>query len=355
MSAEGPPQRIRRPDHPAARDLGRRLALLNVLCLAILVIAAGWGWLGLRQQIVMRKELIQEFRQGLHGLRDEMEQIDRNASELTVTTRDFVLRREEEHRRDLLHQRAASAARLERLEQQLRGERERMREAQAACLAEFDFYRRRRLAVPMEALTPAIERLIARQADEISALADDVHTHLELERTRLAELDAEGSLGRHRSATTSPLTPAAAGEPNATVHPPASSSGGESAQPTIAADRKTGGEGSSASAAAAQELVIRQEPAERQGSSARRPGESGVPREGLIPSPDRGLPRTASAPSQAASPASTVRTGLGLRTFASGRRVEMGNAAPPRTAAPPVVILPPSPKDAPSHADVPRQ
>lgn len=324
MSAEGLPERIRRTDHPAARDLSGRLALLNVLCLAILVITAGWGWLLLRQQNVLRKELVREFRQELNGLRDTMAQIDRNTSDLTVSTRDLVLRWDEQHRRDILHHRATAAARLERFEHQLRGERERLREAQAACLAEFDFYRRRRLAVPMEAVTPAIERLIARQADEISALADDVHRDLELERTRLVELNAEGSIGLHRAAATSPLTTAAAVDPQLTERSPASSTGGESKQPTLAADRAPAGEGSSAPPAKGRELLVHQGPAER------------------LPEPKR--PHTASLPSQAEAPPPAVRMGMGILSFASGRRVEMGNAAPPKSGLPPVVILSPSPK-----------
>jgi hypothetical protein len=358
MSAEGPSQRIRRTDHPAERDLGRRLALQNVLCLAILFFVVGWGWLGLRQHIVMRKELIQEFRQGVHGLRDEMEQIDQKSSDLIVSTRDLIHRREEEHRRDILHHRANAAARLEQLERQLRGERERMREAQAACLAEFDFYRRRRLAVPMEALTPAIERLIARQADEISALADDVHTHLELERTRLAELDAEGTLGWDRSATTSPFPTIASGDRMSTEHSPASGGGGESEQSSITADRETAAEGSSTPPANNRELVVGPGAAVGPGSSSGRPGPNGVPKsgvEGLIRNSETRLPPPASVPRQAATPALAERTGLGFRTFASGRRVEMGNAAPPRTATSPVVILPPSPKEAPAGAEAARQ
>jgi hypothetical protein len=350
MGADGTPQRIRRTDRPAARDPGRNLAVLNVLCLAILAVVVGWGWVVLREQIATRNELVRELRQELSSLRDDVAQIDRKTSDLADSAREIDRRLQEDYRRIIIQQRERVATRLERLEQQLRGEQDRMRGAQAACLAEFDFYHRRNLAIPREIVAAAIERLVARRMEELAALAEDVHAHLERERTWLTELDTGRSIGLHHPDQHSPLVTPQGHEPITTGVPPAPSARGDRESAVIAEAEDAEGDD--------RELVIRQGTPERQGSPTDSPVVSCLPMPGaaeLIPIPESQLPPTGPLAGRAPVTAPSGRTGIGILSYASGRRVEMGSAAPPTAVLRPVVILPPRPEDAPSGVDVTRQ
>lgn len=346
MSADGTPQRFRRTDRPAARDLGRNLALLNVLCLAILAMGVGWGWMVLREQIATRNELVRELRQELSRLRDDVAQLDRKTSGLTESSREIEHRLETEDRRILRQQREHVAAQWERLERQLRSEQERMRGAQAACLAEFDFYHHRHLAIPREIVAAAVERLVARRAEELGALADDVHAHLERERTWLAERDAGRSIGLHRPDQPSPSIAPQGHEPGTTGDPAPTARGDREGSVIAEGDDAVGDDG---------EQVIRQGTPERQGSPTDAPVVSCIPMPGaaeLIPIPESQHPPI--GPTAERTPATSPggRTGTGILSFASGRRVEMGSVAPPAAVLRPVVILPPHPEEAAAGIDV---
>lgn len=346
MSADGTPQRIRRTARPAARDLGRHLALLNVLGLAILLVGAGLGWLVLREQIATRNELVRELRQELSRLRDDVAQLDRKTSGLTDSTREIERCLEENGRRNVLQQRERVAAQWERVERQLRGEQERMRGALAACLAEFDFYHRRNLAIPREIVAAAVERLVARRAEELGALADDVHAHLERERTWLAERDASRSIGLHRPDQPSPSVAPQDHEPSTTGDPSPTARGDREGSVIAEGDDAVGDD---------REVVIGQGTPERQGAPTDAPVVSCIPMPGaaeLIPIPESQLPPI--GPTAERTPATSPggRTGIGILSFASGRRVEMGSAAPPAAVLRPVVILPPRPEEAAAGIDV---
>ena len=293
------------------------------------------------------------LQQEIRGLTNHLERRERTHEESAARAA-ATIRTLEERRQwtEVSHHVRGTHARLESLERQLDRQMAAMRLAQSACLAEFEPYRRDGLAVPVDRIAQALERMIEGRLQDLTLLISEVRTHLSHERLRIAEMRSDWRLG-DASLAPSPATPVVSHYGPA-FHSPASLSPTLRNFEDLAATPgaalvemfRTGEDSRLPDDAAGGEAnVVRKSPAPDSAAASSRTICAPMPgAPDLIPIPDATVPRGNIARSAAPSAVRPQRR-TGYLSFASGRRVD---TSPREVDFKATAELPPTPFDVPS-------
>ncbi|MCA9054422.1 MAG: hypothetical protein KDA75_11325 [Planctomycetaceae bacterium] len=196
MTIEANPPRELSSDRVVRLAVGRQLVRVTLLCALSLVVGIGIGQYFVRQQLQIQQGLVGQLQNEIRGLTGDIQRMELSNSQNIARFENTIHRLETAQRVERMGELQQSGQRLSTLERLTQRQIAGLEAAQAACLAEFEPYRRKHLAVPLEAIDAAIARLSAGRIAELNLLSSEIRAHSEFERVRLATLESAWVLSR---------------------------------------------------------------------------------------------------------------------------------------------------------------
>ena len=196
MTIEANPPRELNSDRVVRLAVGRQLVRVTLLCALSLMVGIGVGQYFVRQQFQIQQGLVAQLQNEIRGLTSDIQRLELSSSQSIARFENAVHRLETAQRVERLEDLQQSEQRLSTLERLIQRQLAGLEAAQAGCLAEFEPYRRKQLAVPVEIIDAAIARLAAGRVADLHLLSAEIEAHSELERVRIATLDRTWALSR---------------------------------------------------------------------------------------------------------------------------------------------------------------
>ncbi|MEZ6056675.1 MAG: hypothetical protein R3C01_08220 [Planctomycetaceae bacterium] len=172
--------------------VGGQLNRVTVIGFLFLVagIVVGYGIATRQSRLV-----VDQFQREVRGLSDDIlalevaagQQTERQLASLETRHQAEVSRLHREHRASV----EATLRRTEMLEQQVQRQIELCQSTERNCLAELHPYEQRKLAIPVDEVTQAVDRLLLTQVESFQRLLDSVRTQTIEYQSQMAELPVE--------------------------------------------------------------------------------------------------------------------------------------------------------------------
>lgn len=225
MGVETYPSRESGSQREVRQAVGRQLTRIVLFCALSLVAGIGIGQYFVRQQLEVQQGVVGQLQREIRGLTGDIQRLEHSNAHSITRCEQIVSRLESAQRGELSSEFQCTQHRLESLERLVQRQVDETQQAQAACLAEFEPYRRKHLAVPVDLIAEALDRLIAGRTDDLRVLVDEIRSHAELQRSRLAALHGGALLGSTAGEGVAPSTaslllqplPTIAGSPEASI------------------------------------------------------------------------------------------------------------------------------------------
>ncbi len=195
MGLETNPNREGRAERDVRLAVGRQMTRTVICCGLSLIVGVVIAHYFLRQQLQLQQGVVGQLQTEIRGLTSDIQRMEMVASSGIARMEQTVLRLEGLQRGELVTQARSAEERLASLERLVQRQSAATRTAQAACLAEFEPYRRKHLAVPVELISEALGRMTQGRTDDLQLLVEEIRMHLQHERSRLARLESQTLLG----------------------------------------------------------------------------------------------------------------------------------------------------------------
>lgn len=194
MAIETNPSRELRSQRIVRQAVGRQTTRTTLLCALSLAAGIALGNYFVRQQLQLQQGVVGQLQHEIRGLTSDIQRMELANSRSIARFENTISRLEAAQRFELAGESRITQERLETLERLVQRQVTATRSAQAACLAEFEPYRRKSLSVPVELIAEALDRLIQGRAADLQLLAEELQTHVENEKSRLAILQQNWNL-----------------------------------------------------------------------------------------------------------------------------------------------------------------